>query len=90
MPVVHYYLGRPARIWIAAMSGSARATAANPAAATSPASRRPATPARQRMQEESSAPAATAVSEHVRTPPRPCYDPASSTAERQPDGYDPG
>jgi hypothetical protein len=33
MPVVAYYLGRPARIWIAAMSGSARATPANPAAA---------------------------------------------------------
>ena len=32
MPVVAYYLGRPARIWIAAMSGSARATPANPAA----------------------------------------------------------
>jgi hypothetical protein len=30
MPVVAYYLGRPARIWIAAMSGSARAAAAKP------------------------------------------------------------
>ena len=30
MPAVAYYLGRPARIWIAAMSSSARATAANP------------------------------------------------------------
>jgi hypothetical protein len=33
MPVVAYYLGRPALIWIAAMSGSARAIPANPAAA---------------------------------------------------------
>lgn len=38
MPVVAYYLGRPAGIWIAAMSGSARATAANPTAAKSSAS----------------------------------------------------
>ena len=31
MPIVAYYLGRPAHIWIAAMAHSARETAANPA-----------------------------------------------------------
>ena len=63
MPAVLYYRCRPARFWIAAMSGPARATAANPAAATSPASPRPATPAaRLGTPEETSAPAATAVS----------------------------
>jgi hypothetical protein len=48
MPVVPYYLGRPARIWIMAMSGSARATAANPAATVSPASPLPAAPSARR------------------------------------------
>jgi catechol 2,3-dioxygenase-like lactoylglutathione lyase family enzyme len=37
MPVVPYYLGRPAQAWIAAMSGPARATAENSCAAASPA-----------------------------------------------------
>jgi hypothetical protein len=60
MPVVAYYLGRPARIWMAAMSGSARATAANPAATASPASPQAAAPsAQRRTPEETSAPAAT-------------------------------
>jgi hypothetical protein len=62
MPVVAYYLGRPARIWIAAMSGSARPTPENPAA-TAPRPARQSTPAtRPRTLEETSAPAATAVS----------------------------
>jgi hypothetical protein len=38
MPVVPYYQGRPASTWITAMSGPARAAAANPADDTSPAS----------------------------------------------------
>ena len=44
MPVVLYYLGRPAQAWIAAMSGPARAATQNPCAATSlaPATSRPA------------------------------------------------
>jgi hypothetical protein len=47
MPVVPYYLGRPAQAWIAAMSGPARAATENSCAATSlatatfPASRDP-------------------------------------------------
>lgn len=35
MTGVSYYLGRPARFWIAVMSGPAHASVANPAAATS-------------------------------------------------------
>jgi hypothetical protein len=63
MPVVAYYLGRPAGVWIAAMSGSAQATAANPAAVNSRCPRRAGElVARRRTLEESSAPAATAVS----------------------------
>lgn len=61
MPVVAYYLGRPAGIWIAAMSGSARATAANPTAAKSSASPA-ASAARRRTPPETGAPAATAAS----------------------------
>jgi hypothetical protein len=45
MPAVSYYLGRPARLWIAVMSGAPRASEANPAAATSLASPRTAAPA---------------------------------------------
>lgn len=30
------------------------------------------------------------VDKHVRKLPIPVYDPANSTAERRPDGYDPG
>ena len=45
MPLVHYYQGRPASTWIAAMSRRSRAPAANPAGGTSPSSRQPATPA---------------------------------------------
>ena len=41
MPDVSCYLGRPARPRIAVMSGAARATVANPAAATSLASSQP-------------------------------------------------
>ena len=64
MPVVPYYLGRPARIWIVAMSGSARATAANPAAVASPAGPLPAVPsARRRTPEEISADVAQAHAE---------------------------
>jgi hypothetical protein len=64
MPVVPYYLGRPARIWIMAMSGSARATAANPAATASPASPLPAAPsARRRTPEEISVDVAQAHAE---------------------------
>lgn len=64
MPVVPYYLGRPARIWIVAMSGSARATAANPATTASPASPLPAAPsARRRTPEEISADVAQAHAE---------------------------
>jgi hypothetical protein len=48
MPLVHYYQGRPASTWIAAMSRRTRAAAANPAGGTSPSSRQPATPAAQR------------------------------------------
>jgi hypothetical protein len=61
MPVVPYYLGRPAQAWIAAMSGPARATTQNSCAATSlatgtfPASPRPAVPAAPpKTQEEAS------------------------------------
>jgi hypothetical protein len=61
MPVVPYYLGRPAQAWIAAMSGPARATTQNSCAATSlatgtfPASPRPAVPtAPPKTQEEAS------------------------------------
>jgi hypothetical protein len=61
MPVVAYYLGRPARIWIAAMSGSARAAPENPAT-TAPRPARRSTPAtRRRTLAETRAPAATAV-----------------------------
>jgi DNA-binding XRE family transcriptional regulator len=64
MPVVPYYLGRPARIWIMAMSGSASATAANPAATASSASPPPAAPsARRRTPEEISADVAQAHAE---------------------------
>ena len=49
MPVVPYYCGRPARIWIAAMSGpeeaKARAAAASAVTGTSPASAGPVPPA---------------------------------------------
>jgi hypothetical protein len=56
MPAVSYYLGRPARFWIAVMSGAARATVANPAAA-SLASVQPAAPAGRRgTPEETSTP----------------------------------
>jgi hypothetical protein len=48
MPVVPYYQGRPASTWITAMSGPTRAAANPPADGTSPASRKPATPAAQR------------------------------------------
>jgi hypothetical protein len=62
MPAVSYYLGRPARFWIAVMSGAARATVANPAAAAFLARRQPAAPAEwRRTPEEPSAPAATAT-----------------------------
>jgi hypothetical protein len=55
MPLVHYYQGRPASTWIAAMSRCARAAAAKPAGgpSSSPSSQQPATPATQQ-----SAPAA--------------------------------
>jgi hypothetical protein len=54
MPVVPYYQGRAASTWITAVSGPARAAAANLAVGTSPVSRQPATPAATR-----SAPAGT-------------------------------
>ena len=62
MPVVPYYLGRPAQAWIAAMSGPARATTENSCAAaslatgTSPASPRPAVPTAQRKTQEEASP----------------------------------
>jgi hypothetical protein len=62
MPVVPYYLGPPAQAWIAAMSGSARATTGNSCAATSlatgtfPASERPAVPTAQRKTQEEASP----------------------------------
>lgn len=62
MPVVPYYLGRPAQVWIAAMSGRARATTENSCAATSlatgtfPASPRPAVPTAQRKTQEEASP----------------------------------
>jgi hypothetical protein len=61
MPVVAYYLGRPAHIWIAAMSHSARETAANPAS-TAPRPARDPQATRRRTLEETSAHGATAVS----------------------------
>jgi len=118
MPVVAYYLGRPARIWITAMSGSARATPANPAA--TPAARDPRRPRGEgrwrrpvhpQPQSVSTTPGglgqqlvhpcqprtaspidfrSTLTRKHVRTSPIPEHDQASSTAERQPDDYDPG
>jgi hypothetical protein len=42
MPAPAYYRGRPARFWIAIMSGPGRAAEANQDAAASPASQRPA------------------------------------------------
>lgn len=48
MPIVPYYQGRPASTWITAVSGPARAAAANPAVGPSPVSRQPATPAARR------------------------------------------
>lgn len=62
MPVVAYYLGRPARIWIAAMSDSARATLANPAATAPRPAPRSHRPRGERTLEEISASAAMAVS----------------------------
>jgi hypothetical protein len=63
MPNVSYYLGRPARFWIAVVSGAARATAANPAAAASLAGPQPSAPAPpRRTPQEPSAPATTAAS----------------------------
>ena len=59
MPVP-YYQGRPAGLFAAAMSGHAPATAANPAAAPSPASPRPTV--RARTQQEASSLVATAAS----------------------------
>jgi hypothetical protein len=62
MPVVPYYLGRPAQVWIAAMSGRARATAENSCAATPlatgtfPASPRPAAPTAQRTTRQEASP----------------------------------
>jgi hypothetical protein len=62
MPVVPYYLGRPAQAWIAAMSGPARAPTQNSRAATSlatgtfPASPRPAVPTAQRKTQEQASP----------------------------------
>lgn len=62
MPVVPYYLGRPAQVWIAAMSSPARATAATSCAATSPAtgmlpaSPRPAVPTAQRKTHQEASP----------------------------------
>ena len=62
MPVVPYYLGRPAQAWIAAMSGPARAATENSCAATSlatatfPASPRPAVPTVQRKTQEEASP----------------------------------
>ena len=47
MPVVPYYQGLPASIWITAMSGPSRA-AANPADDTCPAGPQPAAPATRR------------------------------------------
>jgi hypothetical protein len=49
MPVVHYYLGRPADVLIAAMSprGPARARAAGASTAAAPASPRPGSAASQ-------------------------------------------
>jgi hypothetical protein len=67
MPVVPYYLGRPAQAWIAAMSGRARATTENSYAATSlatetfPASPRSAASTAQRKTQEEASPAATAA-----------------------------
>ena len=48
MPLVYYYQGRPASIWITAMSRRTGAAAANPAGATAPASQQPVTSAAQR------------------------------------------
>lgn len=63
MPGVSYYLGRPARFWIAVMSGAARPTVANPAAATSLGGAQRAAPAtRRRAPEEPNAQAAAAAS----------------------------
>jgi hypothetical protein len=84
MPVVAYYLGRPADVWIAAMSGSAQATAANPAAVNSRCPRRARElVARRRALEEPSAPAATAVST---SPGKPglATSPPLSTPHRPP------
>jgi hypothetical protein len=61
MPVVAYYLGRPARIWITAMSGSA-GNISEPGRHRTPASPRSASAARRRTLKETSAPGATAVS----------------------------
>jgi hypothetical protein len=84
MPVVAYYLGRPADVWIAAMSGSARATVANPAAVNGRCPRRAGEPvARRRTLEESSAPAATAVSTSSGKP-GPATSSPLSTPHRQP------
>jgi hypothetical protein len=47
MPVVPYYQGRPASTWLTVMSGPVRASAATPAAAASPVTRQPASPAAQ-------------------------------------------
>jgi hypothetical protein len=55
MPAISYYLGRPARLWISVMSGTAQASEANPAAATCLASPRTAAP------EAPSTPAVTAA-----------------------------
>jgi hypothetical protein len=63
MPVVPYYQGRPASIWVTAMSGPTRAAAATSADDTSPASQQPAEPvAGRRMPVESSAHATASTS----------------------------
>jgi hypothetical protein len=70
MPVVAYYLGRPARIWIAAMSGSAPGNTGEPGRHRTRSALRSASAARRGTREETSAPAATAVivSASPRTP----------------------
>lgn len=62
MPAPAYYHGRPARFWIAITPGSARATAANQAAAAPSAGKRPAAAAaRQTTPGETASPVSMAA-----------------------------